>query len=99
MSKVAEKADFGLYRRADIRFHIGIAEAASSPRLVSAMTEVQGQMSDLITLIAHPPEVLLHCNEQHRQLVRSLRRRDARRSVELMREHIQGTEHILAGLI
>jgi DNA-binding FadR family transcriptional regulator len=38
--------DFEDYRRADIRFHIGIAEAARSPQLVSAMTEVQGQMSD-----------------------------------------------------
>jgi GntR family transcriptional repressor for pyruvate dehydrogenase complex len=99
MSEIAEEPDFGLYRRADIRFHIGIAEAARSPRLVSAMTEVQGQMTDLITLIAHPPEVLQHCNEQHRRLVASLRRRDARRALGLMREHIEGTEHILAGLI
>ena len=42
--------DFEGYRRADIRFHIGVAEAAGSPRLVTAMTEVQGQVSDLIAL-------------------------------------------------
>ena len=36
-----EVDDFDVYRRADIRFHIGLAEAARSPRLVSAMTEVQ----------------------------------------------------------
>src|SRR5436190_1454514 len=69
MAEVAGVEDFGQYRRADIRFHIGIAEAAASPRLVSAMTEVQGQMSGLITLIAHPPQVLTHSNEQHRRLV------------------------------
>ena len=45
---------FEVYRRADVRFHIGLAEAAHSPRLVDAMTEVQGQMSDLISRIAHP---------------------------------------------
>jgi DNA-binding FadR family transcriptional regulator len=99
MADVAAGEDFRDYRRADIRFHIGIAEAASSPRLVSAMTEIQGQMSGLITLIPHPPEVLTHSNEQHRRLVRLLRRRDRRRAVELMREHLEGTEHILAGLI
>src|SRR5438128_1565084 len=82
--------DFGDYRRADIRFHIGIAEAASSPRLVSAMTEIQGQMSGLITMIPHPPEVLTHSNEQHRRLVRLLRRRDRARAVALMREHLEG---------
>jgi DNA-binding FadR family transcriptional regulator len=99
MAEVAAADDFGHYRRADIRFHIGIAEAASSPRLVSAMTEVQGQMSGLITMIAHPPEVLTHSNEQHRRLVRLVRRRDKARAVALIRHHLEGTEHILAGLI
>jgi len=91
--------DFEVYRRADIRFHIGLAEAAGSPRLVSAMTEIQGHMSDLITRIPHPPEVLQHSNAQHRRLVRLLRRADATRAVRLIREHIEGTEHILAGLL
>jgi DNA-binding FadR family transcriptional regulator len=99
MAEVTGSQDFGDYRRADIRFHIGVAEAAGSPRLVSAMTEIQGQLSDLITMIAHPPEVLTHANEQHRRLVLVLRRRDAPAAVELMREHIEGTEHILAGLM
>src|SRR4051794_38803079 len=53
-----ELEDFEEYRRTDIRFHIAVAEAAQSPRLLSAMTDVQAQMSDLIALIAHPPEVL-----------------------------------------
>jgi len=99
VSKMAGAIDFEDYRRADIRFHIGIAEAASSPRLVAAMTEVQGQMSDLIALIAHPEEVLTHSNEQHRRLVRHLRRGDTSRAVGLIREHIEGTEHIIAGLL
>jgi DNA-binding FadR family transcriptional regulator len=99
MAEVAESDDFGDYRRADIRFHIGVAQAARSPRLVSAMTEVHGQMSELITLIAHPPQVLLHANEQHRRLVGMLRRGEALRAMQLVREHIEGTEHIIAGLI
>ena len=67
------------YRRADVRFHIGIAEAARSPRLVAAMTEVQGQMSDLIARIAHPREVLRSSNQQHRGLVALFRERRQRR--------------------
>ena len=96
---MAEPGDFSEYRRADIRFHIGVAEAARSPRLVIEMTEVQGAMSDLIALIAHPEQVLTHSNAQHAALVKLLRRRDATRAVGLMREHIEGTEHILAGLL
>jgi DNA-binding FadR family transcriptional regulator len=99
VERMLEVHDFEVYRRADIRFHIGLAEAGDSPRLVTAMTEVQGRMSELITRIAHPPEVLTHSNDQHRQLVQLLRRRDKVRAVRLIREHIEGTEYILMGLL
>jgi GntR family transcriptional repressor for pyruvate dehydrogenase complex len=97
--QMAVPQEFEYYRRLDYRFHIGVAEAARSPWLVKSMIEVQGQMSDLISLIPHPEQVLTHANEQHRQLVTLLRRGDAARAMRLMREHIEGTEHILAGLI
>jgi GntR family transcriptional regulator, transcriptional repressor for pyruvate dehydrogenase complex len=90
---------FEVYRRADVRFHIALAEACHSPRLVAAMTEVQGQMSDLIQRVAHPDEVLTHSNAQHKRLVKLLRRGDTGRAVRLMREHCEGTEHILAALM
>jgi len=99
VARMAAVSDFEEYRRGDIRFHIGIAEAARSPRLVTAMTEVQSQMSDLIALIPHPEQVLTHSNAQHRRLARLLRRADGAHAVRLAREHIEGTEHILAGLI
>lgn len=94
-----EIEDFEEYRRTDVRFHIGVAEAAASARLLSAMTDVQGQMSDLIALIPHPPEVLANSNEQHGRLVKALRGGDGPRAVRLIREHMEGTEHILAGLL
>nr|MBA2645040.1 FadR family transcriptional regulator [Solirubrobacterales bacterium] len=72
---------FDDYRRADVRFHIGLAEAAHSPRLLASMTDVQGRMSDLIALIAHPSEVLTRSNAQHRRIVALLRRRQAARAV------------------
>jgi GntR family transcriptional repressor for pyruvate dehydrogenase complex len=96
---MTDPEDFEEYRRADIRFHIGVAEAAGSPRLVRAMTEIQGQMSTLIALIPHPEQVLVYSNEQHQRLVALLRRGDARRAGHLMREHIRGTEHIIAALL
>jgi DNA-binding FadR family transcriptional regulator len=99
VKRMRSPRDFEDYRRADIRFHIGVAEAARSPRLVAEMTEVQGQMSDLIARIAHPEEVLAQSNVQHEKLVALLREGDAKGAVPLMRKHILGTEHILAGLI
>lgn len=99
VDRMDDGGDFDDYRRADVRFHIGIAEAAQSPRLVSAMTEVQGQMSELIAAIAHPPTVLARANAQHRRIVALLRAGDGTRALRVMREHVRGTEHILAGLL
>jgi len=99
VKRMSKAEDFEDYRRADVRFHIGVAEAAGSPRLVSAMTEVQGQMSELIGQIAHPDQVLAKSNEQHAEIVKLLRIGDGPGATRLMREHIEGTEHILAGLL
>jgi GntR family transcriptional repressor for pyruvate dehydrogenase complex len=99
VARMASALAFEDYRRADVRFHIALAEAAHSGKLVTAMTEVQGQMSDLIARIPHPEEVLTRSNAQHRRIVTLLRRGDAGNAVRLMREHIEGTEHILAGLM
>lgn len=99
VDQMASADDFELYRRADMRFHIGVAEAARSPRLVTAMTDVQGQMSALISRIAHPDQVLTRSNEQHRRLVGLMAGGRTSHAVKLMRVHIEGTEHILAGLM
>lgn len=91
--------DFSAYRRADVFFHLGIAEAARSARLVAAMTELQGQMSELIAHIAHPAPVLARSNEQHATLVTALECRDAQAAAQIVREHLKGTEQVLAGLM
>jgi DNA-binding FadR family transcriptional regulator len=95
----ASLEDFAAYRQADIRLHVGLAEATRSARLVRAATEVQGAMSDLIAYIAHPPQVLASSNAQHRRLLAAVGERDGMRAVRAMAEHLQGTEHVLAGLL
>lgn len=97
--RMGDADNFEEYRRADVRFHIGLAEAARSERLLAEMTRVQSQMSELIAGIAHPDVVLTRSNAQHHRLVRLLGKRDMRGSVALVRDHIEGTEHILAGLL
>ncbi len=91
--------DFPAYRQADVRLHVGLAEATGSPRLIAAMTEAQGEMTGLISLIAHPPEVLASANAQHRRVLEALRRGDGPRAAREMAEHVRGTEHVLSGLL
>jgi DNA-binding FadR family transcriptional regulator len=90
---------FATYRRADVLFHLGVAEATGLPRLVAAMTELQGEMSELIAHIAHPVPVLEKSNAQHAELIALLERRDAWAAAQLIREHLQGTEKVVAGLL
>jgi DNA-binding FadR family transcriptional regulator len=95
---MAAASSFERYRRADVRFHIALAEAARSPALVADMTAVQGQMTELIALIPHPETVLARSNEQHRTLIGLLADGEAGRAAELVRLHLAGTERLLEGL-
>ena len=99
VESMREVGDFAVFRQADVFFHLGLAEAAGSSRLVAAMTEVQGAMSELIGHIAHPPEVLERSNAQHAKLVALLAQGDAGRAARLIRDHLHGTESVLAGLM
>lgn len=87
------------YRRADVRFHLAIAEAARSSRLVAAMADIQGQVGELIARIPHPAEVLAHSNSDHRRIVSALAAHDGPRAVRVVRAHLHGTEHILSALM
>jgi DNA-binding FadR family transcriptional regulator len=97
MEGVAE--DFSTYRQLDVRFHIGLAEATGNPRLVTMATEVQGAVTRLIALIAHPAEVLSSSNTQHRRILAAVASGDEGATAREVAEHLRGTEHVLAGLL
>jgi DNA-binding FadR family transcriptional regulator len=94
-----EVADYPAYRHTDVRFHVGLAECTGSSRLIAAMTVTQGEMTDLISHISHPAEVLRASNRQHRRLVRALRSHDSTRAARIMSEQVEATMHILGGLL
>jgi|SRR4051812_3479847 GntR family transcriptional repressor for pyruvate dehydrogenase complex len=91
--------EFEEYRRADVRFHIAIAQATGVPRLVALATEVQAEVTELIAHIAHPPQVLRHSNADHIRLIEALGSHDGVRAGRIIRAHLDGTEHILSGLM
>jgi DNA-binding FadR family transcriptional regulator len=99
VARMDAATEFEDYRRADVRFHIEIARATGVPRLVALMTEVQGEVTELIAHIAHPPQVLRHSNADHARLIEALARHDGARALRVLRLHLAGTEHILSGLM
>jgi GntR family transcriptional repressor for pyruvate dehydrogenase complex len=98
VERMTAASEFDDYRRADIRFHIAIAQASGVPRMVGLVGEVEADVSEVIAHIAHPPEVLEHSNGEHARMIEAFERHDAARAVRLLRRHLDGTEHILAGL-
>ena len=99
VDRMAAAVEFDDYRRADARFHIAIAQATGVPRLVALATEVQSQITELVAHIAHPPEVLRHSNADHVRLLDALAAHDAPRAMREVRLHLEGTEHIIRGLM
>jgi GntR family transcriptional regulator, transcriptional repressor for pyruvate dehydrogenase complex len=91
--------DFPVYRQLDVRLHMELAEATENQRMVAAMTEIQGVMTDLIALIAHPPEVLIASNQGHRRVLGAITRGDEAAASAAMLEHLRGTEHIIGWLL
>lgn len=90
--------DWRTFRRADVLFHIAIAEAAGTPWLIEAMTEIHGELSELLDLVPHPVAVLEHSTQQHDQIVRAFAERDADAVLRLMRDHVRGSEALFEGL-
>jgi GntR family transcriptional regulator, transcriptional repressor for pyruvate dehydrogenase complex len=99
VDRMAAAVEFDDYRRADARFHIAIAQATGVPRLIVLATEVQSQITELVAHIAHPPEVLRHSNADHVRLLDALAAHDASRAMREVRLHLEGTEHIIRGLM
>ena len=91
--------DYPAYRLADVRFHVALAEATGSSRLIAAMTATQGEMTALISHISHPAAVLEASNDQHRRLLKAMRAHDGPIAARVMSEHVEGTTHILGALL
>ena len=70
--------------------HPGVYALAHAP-----LTRHQRWMAATLTT---PDTVLSHSNAEHRRLLRALRNHDGVGAVRLMRTHLAGTEHIIAGL-
>jgi DNA-binding FadR family transcriptional regulator len=91
--------DFPAYRRADVAFHLLVAEAAGSPRLVSELTELQGRLCDLYHVTGLPERAREDAIAEHRLVLAAVQDGDAARAVVEMRAHLEATELLLAGAV
>jgi GntR family transcriptional regulator, transcriptional repressor for pyruvate dehydrogenase complex len=98
VERMAALDSFPPYRQLDHRFHIAVASAARSPRLVAAETAIQTDLAKLLRLIPESAEMLHVSNEQHREILDAIRGRDSEYARHVMEIHVRGTGDFLVGL-
>jgi len=86
------------WRRIDARFHITIAAAAKSPRLVLAETAIQRELGELLNSYARHLRILRVINEQHAKIVQAIRARDVDVAVQETQAHVRNTAETLRGM-
>jgi DNA-binding FadR family transcriptional regulator len=97
---IGQEGNYEAYRAADARFHIGIARAAHSPRLMQAVTEVQAAMTEVLDAIAfHSQEVLTHSTDYHKLILAAISAGLADEARRSMLDHVNATEKLIYSLV
>lgn len=97
MSQVAEQ--FSEHRRLDTEFHLSIARATQSDRLVSIVAGIHAELSDLLAIIPHSPTACLASATQHQQILDAIAAGEPETARLCMTEHIGRTSSLLKGLL
>ena len=87
-----------VFRRLDGAFHLRIASATRSERLVAAEAEIQRELSPLLAAIPPSESGLHRSNDEHRAILAAVANGDAERARSSTVMHIDGTSQVLIGL-
>jgi GntR family transcriptional repressor for pyruvate dehydrogenase complex len=96
---VERATDVAGHRVADSRLHLAIATLSGSELLVSAVTQVQALVHEMLTAIPVLGPNIAHSNAQHRLVVDAVLEGDAQAARTAMEEHCSATSALLRGLL
>ena len=91
--------NFAEYRRLDTNFHLLIAKATQSNRLMAIVIDIHAELSDLMAVIPHSQTACAHSTEQHQKIVNAIAKGRVNLAKTLMEEHLSGTYSLLNGLL
>ena len=90
--------EFGEFRLADARFHIAIAEAARSRRLIAAETQIQVEIAEMLRVVPGPRLARAVSQASHDPIVAAIAAGDADAARSAMQRHVEGTYDWIVGL-
>ncbi len=89
---------FAAYRLADSRFHLAIAEAAGSNRLVAAETAIQAELGEILAVVPGPETALRASSEGHAPLLAAVAAGDPAAARAAVERHVEATHDWVVGL-
>lgn len=88
-----QSTSLGEFRQADSEFHLGIAAAARSPLLATAIEQVRTAMFDVADAL--DPHIASTSPKAHRRILEAIRAKDAKAAGRAMASHIKRTSREL----
>ena len=89
---------FTAFRISDSRFHLAIAEATGSPRLVAAETGIQAELGAALRAIPAPSLARLASTSGHQPLVAAILDGDPPAARRALERHVEATHDWIVGL-
>jgi GntR family transcriptional repressor for pyruvate dehydrogenase complex len=99
LREVDQAPDPAAHRQADSRLHLAIASLTESPMTISAVTDVQGCLHDMLQRIPVLPVNIEHSNAQHKAIVSAILAGSPARARQTMEQHCDDTAALLRGLL
>jgi GntR family transcriptional repressor for pyruvate dehydrogenase complex len=90
--------EFAAFRLADARFHIAIAEAARSRRLIAAETQIQVEIAEMLRVVPGPRLARAASQASHDPIVTAVLAGEAEAAHSAMERHVESTYDWIVGL-
>ncbi len=99
-ASAAERAvgGFAGFRLADARFHIAVAEASGSRRLVAAETQIQVEIAEMLLVVPGPRLARAVSQASHDPIVAAIAESDPEAARAAMERHVESTYDWILGL-
>ena len=99
LAEVDNAKDTAAHRQADSRLHLAIASVTGSPMTISAVTQVQACLHDMLQAIPVLEVNIEHSSRQHRSIVEAILTGEATKARRAMEQHCDDTAALLRGLL
>ena len=98
VARMAAETEFEEWARIDTLFHLALADASGTQRLLAAIADVRAEAHRLSLMVPEPRSTFDLSNDEHRAIVNAVAQRHAERARQAVYEHVRSTLALWLGL-